>query len=108
MITVEKANPNFLKTGGSGMANEYTPDLITLIGDDGKEIEFEILDIIENDGCASAGHSLCNSKTDSVRCAGYQSNLTFQGKISLVVHDSFSFSFMNFVPLKGAVKKHSL
>lgn len=29
------------------MANEYTPDLITLIGDDGKEIEFEILDIIE-------------------------------------------------------------
>lgn len=31
------------------MANEYTPDLITLIGDDGKEIEFEILDIIEND-----------------------------------------------------------
>ena len=30
------------------MANEYTPDLITLIGDD-KEIEFEILDIIEND-----------------------------------------------------------
>ena len=50
MITVKKANPNFLKTGGSGMANEYTPDLITLIGDDGKEIEFEILDIIENDG----------------------------------------------------------
>ena len=49
MITVEKANPNFLKIGGSGMANEYTPDLITLIGDDGKEIEFEILDIIEND-----------------------------------------------------------
>ena len=31
------------------MANEYTPHLITLIGDDGKEIEFEILDIIEND-----------------------------------------------------------
>ena len=31
------------------MAKEYTPDLITLIGDDGKEIEFEILDIIEND-----------------------------------------------------------
>jgi len=49
IITVKKANPNFLKTGGSGMANEYTPDLITLIGDDGKEIEFEILDIIEND-----------------------------------------------------------
>ena len=35
------------------MANEYTPDLITLIGDDGKEIEFEILDIIENDGSAA-------------------------------------------------------
>ena len=49
IITVKKANPNFLKTGGSGIANEYTPDLITLIGDDGKEIEFEILDIIEND-----------------------------------------------------------
>lgn len=49
IITLKKANPNFLKTGGSGMANEYTPDLITLIGDDGKEIEFEILDIIEND-----------------------------------------------------------
>lgn len=31
------------------MAKEYAPDLITLIGDDGKEIEFEILDIIEND-----------------------------------------------------------
>ena len=31
------------------MANDYTPDLITLIGDDGKEIELEILDIIEND-----------------------------------------------------------
>ena len=31
------------------MANEYTPDLITLIGDDGKEIEFEILYIIENE-----------------------------------------------------------
>lgn len=31
------------------MANEYTPDLITLIGDNGEEIEFEILDIIEND-----------------------------------------------------------
>ena len=32
------------------MANEYTPDLITLIGDDGKEIEFEILVIILNFG----------------------------------------------------------
>ena len=31
------------------MADEYTPDLITLISDDGDEIEFEILDIIEND-----------------------------------------------------------
>ena len=31
------------------MANEYTPDLITLISDEGEEIEFEILDIIEND-----------------------------------------------------------
>ena len=31
------------------MANEYTLDLITLIGDNGEEIEFEILDIIEND-----------------------------------------------------------
>lgn len=31
------------------MANEYTPDLITLISEEGKEIEFEILDIIENE-----------------------------------------------------------
>lgn len=31
------------------MANEYTPDLITLISEEGEEIEFEILDIIEND-----------------------------------------------------------
>lgn len=31
------------------MANEYTPDLVTLISEDGEEIEFEILDIIEND-----------------------------------------------------------
>lgn len=30
------------------MSNEYTPDLVTLISDDGEEIEFEILDIIEN------------------------------------------------------------
>lgn len=31
------------------MDNEYTPDLVTLISEDGEEIEFEILDIIEND-----------------------------------------------------------
>ena len=31
------------------MANEYTPDLVTLISDEGEEIEFEILDIIDND-----------------------------------------------------------
>ena len=31
------------------MANEYTPDLITLISEEGEEIEFEILDIIENE-----------------------------------------------------------
>lgn len=31
------------------MANDYTPDLVTLISDEGEEIEFEILDIIEND-----------------------------------------------------------
>ncbi|MGN1202044.1 MAG: DUF1292 domain-containing protein [Eubacterium sp.] len=31
------------------MANEYTPDLVTLISDEGEEIEFEILSIIEND-----------------------------------------------------------
>lgn len=31
------------------MSNEYNPDLVTLISDDGEEIEFEILDIIEND-----------------------------------------------------------
>ncbi len=31
------------------MNNEYTPDLVTLISDEGEEIEFEILDIIEND-----------------------------------------------------------
>lgn len=31
------------------MANEYTPDLVTLISEEGEEIEFEILDIIENE-----------------------------------------------------------
>ena len=31
------------------MNNEFNADLITLISDDGQEIEFEILDIIEND-----------------------------------------------------------
>ncbi len=31
------------------MTNEYGPDLITLISDEGEEFEFEILDIIEND-----------------------------------------------------------
>ncbi len=30
------------------MTNEYSPDLVTLISDEGEEIEFEILDIIEN------------------------------------------------------------
>ena len=39
IITVKKANPNNLKTGGSGMANANTPDLNTHIGEDGKEIE---------------------------------------------------------------------
>lgn len=34
------------------MNNEFSADLITLIDDNGKEHEFEILDIIENDdGC---------------------------------------------------------
>lgn len=31
------------------MAEEFMPDLVTLIDEDGKEVEFEILDIIEND-----------------------------------------------------------
>ena len=31
------------------MNNEFNADLITLISDDGQEIEFEILDIIENE-----------------------------------------------------------
>lgn len=31
------------------MSNEYNPDLVTLISDEGEETEFEILDIIEND-----------------------------------------------------------
>lgn len=31
------------------MSKEYTPDLITLIDDEDNKIEFEILDIIEND-----------------------------------------------------------
>ena len=31
------------------MSEEYTPDLVTLISDDCEEIEFEILDVIEND-----------------------------------------------------------
>lgn len=31
------------------MHNEYSPDLLNLIDEDGKEHEFEILDAIEND-----------------------------------------------------------
>lgn len=31
------------------MNNEFETDLVTLISDDGEEIEFEILDVIEND-----------------------------------------------------------
>lgn len=31
------------------MNNEYNPDLVTLISDEGEEIEFEILDVIENE-----------------------------------------------------------
>ena len=31
------------------MDNEFNVDLITLISDEGEEIEFEILDIIENE-----------------------------------------------------------
>ncbi len=31
------------------MSDEFTPDLVTLISDEGEEIEFEILDVIEND-----------------------------------------------------------
>lgn len=31
------------------MSDEYTPDLITLVSDDDEKVEFEILDIIEND-----------------------------------------------------------
>lgn len=31
------------------MTNEYSPDLITLISDEGEEIEFEMLDIIVNE-----------------------------------------------------------
>lgn len=31
------------------MSNEFETDLVTLISDDGEEIEFEILDVIEND-----------------------------------------------------------
>lgn len=31
------------------MNEEYNPDLVTLISEEGEEIEFEILDIIENE-----------------------------------------------------------
>lgn len=31
------------------MTDEYTPDLISLMSEDGDEVEFEILDIIENE-----------------------------------------------------------
>lgn len=31
------------------MNNEYNPDLVTLISDEGEETEFEILDVIENE-----------------------------------------------------------
>ena len=32
------------------MSNEFEPDLISLIDDDGTEYQFEILDVIEHDG----------------------------------------------------------
>ena len=32
------------------MSNEYAPDLVTLISDEGEEIEFEILDIENDEG----------------------------------------------------------
>ena len=31
------------------MPNEYGPDLLTLVDDDGNEHEFELLDVIDND-----------------------------------------------------------
>lgn len=31
------------------MQNEYGPDLLTLVDDDGNEHEFELLDVIDND-----------------------------------------------------------
>lgn len=31
------------------MSNDYTADLVTFVSDDGEEIEFEVLDTIENE-----------------------------------------------------------
>ena len=47
-MDMKESKTKFIINGGYKMANEYTPDLITLIGDNGEEIEFEILDIIES------------------------------------------------------------
>ena len=78
------------------MANEYTPDLITLIGDDGKEIEFEILDIIENDGSAGSCHSLGDGESDAVGCAGDQRDLAGQVKGFGCADRHFSYLFSKF------------
>ena len=42
------------------MNNEYEPDLLTLVDDDGNEHEFEIIDELEND----EGHFLALVATD--------------------------------------------
>lgn len=53
------------------MDNEYTPDLVTLISEDGEEIEFEILDIIENeDGKFYVLYPYYNNPADAVNDPG--------------------------------------
>lgn len=53
------------------MNNEFAPDLITLIDDEGAEHEFEILDVIENDkGCFYALLPNFESPEDSIESDG--------------------------------------
>ena len=53
------------------MNDEYSADLLTLIGDEGNEHEFEILDVIDNDdGCYYALLPTFENPQDSVDADG--------------------------------------
>ena len=54
-----------------GMNEDFSPDLLTLVDEDGQEHEFEILDIIENDeGCFYALLPTFEDPQDQVEADG--------------------------------------